>query len=248
MVFVLFRNLILYKFLMFEAFEMGMFLELSSFWFYVIDLLLVLCFTVLLFLFYRPKFELNNPPFKPFVLLLIIISSFAFRVFEDPIINFKFILSNEKSFLFNEIQYPLNDKIIIFLFFVIFAPFMEELFYRKIILNIFKKSIYAIAFSSILFGAVHLSNGISVFSFFTTVLFGILLCLIFYKFGFFYCFAFHAIYNLLFFLNKYIFPERYYETISQLNYNFYYWSIVFLSILFLIFFVRWIINDKKYAH
>lgn len=194
----------LYKFLAIRAINRGLFAEISSTWFYIMDLILNLVYGFLLIYLFQPKIKFSLKNRKYILVPILLLAAFLFRFFENPTANIE-LIRNFKEFKFFDTEYrSIYDLIFVFITLIIVVPFVEELFYRKLLLNGFSNKVSAIIISSLLFAVFHLIRELSISVFITTFLFGIVSCLIYNKSGLFFSFIFHASYNLLFFTIAYL--------------------------------------------
>jgi len=183
---------------------------------------------------YKSKKRVN---FK--VIFFIIISAILYRIFEDPILRINQIFNIETIPTYDKVTSVAKEQISFFVYFVLLAPFTEELLFRKILLgNIFNKynPYVSILYTSLLFSLIH----INILDFRTTYInsiytfiFGVVLSSIFLKSRqILYTFFFHSILNLtvfLFILNR----HKYWSLIKKLNFNYQYWLIVIFSSIIL---------------
>jgi membrane protease YdiL (CAAX protease family) len=198
---------LLYKFLLMRAIHLGMFSELSSVWFYIMDMVLSLIFGLFLIYFFRPKINFSLKNRKYILVLVLFFIALLFRFFENPTGNIELVKNLRKFALFSTEYHSAYDLTFIFITLVIVGPFVEELFYRKLLLNSLSNKTLAVIVSSILFAFLHLANKFGINIFISTFLFGVISCLIYYKSGFFYSFIFHASYNFLFFIIAYLISQ-----------------------------------------
>lgn len=217
-------------------------------------LLFIILLGTILFIFYK-----KNQTFIPSNISLkfagiILILAFLFSVTKDPILNFYYI------FDFYEIPVVLENRLFVLeremaylSYFILLAPIVEELFFRGFILdklyNIQKKPIIPILYSSFLFSLIH-------FNPFNTLNFGFTLLLIFLlgiclgliyvaTKNILYPILFHIVCNLIVYIKGY-YEKEYLETISLLNFNYQYWTLVGISIvLFISLFLAMFAQAKK---
>lgn len=194
---------LLYKYVSIKSIHSGAFDDLPSAWFYVMDMILNFIFGLLLIYLFRPKLNFSLTVRKYKIVVLLFFIAFLFRLFENPFNNID-LLINYKKLSFGNEYISFYDLFFIFVTIVFIGPFVEELFYRKLLLKAFSSKLVAIIFSSILFAIFHLASTVGIYVFISTFLFGIVSCLIYYKYGLFYSFTFHLSYNLLFFINFYL--------------------------------------------
>ncbi len=166
--------------------------------------------------------------------ILAIVICLLFRIVEDPVFRFKeiFKVQNIQDYINATSNSIINlNTILLFLNAVILAPILEELVFRGLILNSFlkKNKLLGIFISSILFALIHMT----VISFVTSFLFGLVLSIVFIRKGIIYSILLHIIYNLVWFTLK-SFSQQYFEIEASLNFNITYWIIVILSLVSLV--------------
>lgn len=212
-----------------------------DFFFKAIDVILH-SILILIFYFSFKSIIQNQIKFKVSGFLFFIpIIVIAFRITEDPIFNFKYIFEGVQ--LRNIVNYEIDDfsnLIYGFITMVLLAPLLEELVFRKIMLEELGKTFTSILFSSALFSLIHIFNGIEVTVLLSAFLFGIILGFVYLKYGVFYSFLIHLAYNLLFFIIRYYYYDSYVEILSKLDFNWIYWLIVLGSLVILVGIVKWL--------
>lgn len=213
-----------------------------------IDILVYLiCLCIFYIMFFKKKiFEQKEHKRFLFKNLLFIISIIiAYKIFSDPFYRYSLITGSEKFPELKEFFYKPLEKIIMFSKSVLIIPVLEELVFRKLILGSLlkkKKIFFSILFSSVLFSLIHfnyLSPNFNYTSVINSFFLGVLLSIIFVRFGILFSILAHFFYNLIWFILK-IYKLEYWKFEEYLNYNLTYWALFitsFLTIILLNFFL-----------
>lgn len=168
----------------------------------------------------------------------IILATLAYRVFVDPIFRFD-IISGHSIINIPQISLPpLISIIIYFVNIVLLTPVLEELVFRRLILeNAVQtmKPIIAILLCSFLFSLDHvgLLASFSMIAIVNALLIGIFLSIIYLEHGIFYSIVSHICFNLFSFIVN-VYPNGYWKLIAMLNFGWAYWCLVIGASIFLI--------------
>lgn len=230
------------KRLLFSTLVKEEFIDIDKFFFDAIESIIYILLIVILVLLVKQKridristFDVNELSLWASPLIV----AFLYRIVEDPILRFE-LISNCCDSLGDtsryHLEFTIKEKIFIFLNTVIFVPIFEELFYRKLLLNFFKKNhvLFGVVFISIAFTLLHINSSILNFpSIIATFIFSILAFIIYLKFGLISSIVFHSFYNLSWFIietNKSI----YWHVVTIHKFGFQYFIVVFIALLMLV--------------
>jgi len=207
-----------------------------------IDILVYLICLLIFYMLFLKKIVFKQREYKKsflknlFFIILIII---AYKIFSDPFYRYSLITGNRQFPEFKEFFYEPLEKVIMFSKSVLLIPILEELVFRKLILNslLKKKKIYfSILFSSLLFSLIHFNFLLPNFNYVSVVnsfFLGMILSIIFIRFGILYSILAHFFYNLIWFTLK-IYRLEYWKFEEYLNYNLIYWVLFAISFLVII--------------
>lgn len=185
----------------------------------------------------KNKFKLN----KKLIILIILLSPAIFFISNDIYIrllrltkwiNLKsFNVSNTYNNLYNK---QIIDYLVIFSLICIVTPLIEEFTFRVLIYDnwlakIFKRKIFAVIISTVVFGLSHFNNK----SFIYTVLIGIILCFVYDLFGYLCCVILHML------LNIYTFFILYSDTLIEVKIT------ILLSVISIIISIIFILTVMK---
>jgi len=198
-----------------------------------VDIVEIIVYSILLMLYIlflkkdgnRINFKVNLKfIFYPFLFALL------YRIVEDPILRNKIILGKME---FPKIAEQKEINFILIFNTVIIIPIVEELFFRKIMINYFKNSglLFGLFFSSLLFSIIHIES--TVFDFFRVLdkfLFGILAGIIYIKWGLFFSVTFHIISNLIWYI-LFINTNIYFTLLKSFNFGYFYWFTIITSLI-----------------
>lgn len=198
------------------------------------------------FIITKKKHNYNTIDFK------VVFIALLFRILISPLIYIDNIIDNKEIIIGQTINTPFSDIFIKFLNLVLLIPIVEELFFRGIVLEtIKKKEVYIpVIISSLYFTASHINfvqldlNHNRLLIFFAM---GFITSLIYYKSGIINVIIFHLIYNLTWFFSSV--DNTYLRLIKFLDFNFYYWVILFTSLIIFIYLMKsylYILNKKFY--
>ena len=208
-----------------------------------LDYLLILDFLTYLFsyglvylLFLKNEIYSNILKFKNIRLyhfLILISIAIFYRVSIDPLYRIKLIFNQENYPNLTIINYSYIKLTFTVLNVIILVPILEELIFRRAIIKLLinkRENIYfAIILSSFLFSLIHINFlDINFISIINSFLFGIVLAIIYIKLGLKYSILLHVFSNLIWFLLS-INTHYYWELIRELNFDYKYWLICFIS-------------------
>lgn len=206
--------------------------EFPDLFFDNIDLIAYLPLIILILILskkYKVKVDGNRGFFT------IILIAVLFRVAEDPLIQFNSIKEGVKIL---EVSSSLKTAgMSSFLLLVLAIPFVEEYFFRKVMINLMNKTLYGVILSSILFTLVHIFTKTDILYLVGIFLLGVIAGWVYIKYGFLHCFLLHSTYNLIYFALAYSFTGFYYHTLTFLAFDIWYWLIVGLSLSILIYLI-----------
>ena len=185
----------------------------------------------------------NNNKISFKLLIISVIAIVAFRIIEDPFFRLNNILLKEEINIPVSYSFNLKQLVGYFLGIVILAPIVEELFFRKYMIDKLVKKNYVIAtiLPSLFFAGMHIKFP----NIFLSFVMGLILSLMYLKYrDVRYTIIFHSGYNLLWLL-LFIYNHHYWLLIKTLNFNFIYWSIVIISIVVLFLIIKFTIVHRK---
>lgn len=217
--------------------EIDLFINLEMYWIYVAEAVFYIIISALLIWFYSVynKNTIQSIVTINFnVAMKVVLLALLFRILEDPIHHYYQI--------FNNVDFPTESKFdymgwkeeILYAFnIVILIPFCEELVFRKGIVDFLNKhKTIAIVVSSVLFMSIHIQdlNALNYKNLITVLLIGIVLAILYLRYGFMASFLFHCLGNALWFINEY--NKKYYSDFIDLHgFGIIYWSVVILSFI-----------------
>lgn len=179
----------------------------------------------------QSRFSLNGVS-----LILILVVSLCTRISVQGMLWIDEILTNTPI----EIKHRNFDflgrlHIIIAVHSIVLAPLIEEIIFRKWILGLFqnrgKQIFFGLIISSVLFCLIH-ENQPAIDSFFT----GLIMGLIYLRFGLLASILFHSFYNLFWFIVRT--NRNFYEkVINWFDFGFSYWAIIFAAIIMISIFI-----------
>lgn len=168
---------------------------------------------------------------------LIIFLTILYRLFIDPVFRVH-IITGEAQLTIPDSNGLISENFIHFLNMVIFTSILEEVVFRRIILeNLIQtnKAIVAILGSSILFSLDHI-NILSPYTFIPIInafLISMVLGIVYLRYGLLYSILFHSAFNFWsFLLNGY--RIEYWNVLKELNFGVIYWAISIMSLAILI--------------
>lgn len=167
---------------------------------------------------------------------LVLLATIFYRVLEDPILRFNVINNLDTVPVFQSQFISVIDQSITFCNLVLLASTFEELFFRRIILEFFKKRSlkFGIVFSSFLFALIHVNEHYLDFPILITAFtFSIIASIIYLRYNVFYSILFHSTYNFLWYLLV-LYKQNYWNSLAYLNFNYCYWLIICFSLIGLI--------------
>lgn len=152
----------------------------------------------------------------------------------DIIYNFEFIFLAKDTPVLDSENNPISFYILFyFINNILLTPILEELVFRRIIFQSLireKRILISLLFSSFLFTLIHIDFvEYDYYLYIATFLIGIVLGVIYYKYGLLYSVLFHLIFNLLTFvikLNQY----KYWNVLNEMNFDYKYWIIQVISL------------------
>lgn len=226
----------IYEKLLLYLISNGVLNSVNSKYFNIADTIFYIPIFVVLLLFFKRKTSGRKIMLNQ--ILLTCLLAFLFKIIENPIVNIHYILENKNLVVSNNTNQG-NDIfqfVLSFLNVVLLTSFMEELLFRKVMLSFFDKKniLFGCIVSSLLFSLYHFSfENITAVKPLIMFFIGIILSLLYIKYGIFYSILFHSFYNFLWLLmstNKTGFSIL----LNELNFNYVYWGIVFIG--FVLFF------------
>lgn len=201
---------------------------------------------IIISLVYLYRYNRLKDNFKiDYRILFIPVLALLFRIVEDPIVQIDSIRNGFESNIKNIEKTSFSDLKFKFILIILIIPFTEELVFRKTIINYFNKPVLALFISSFLFTIIHGHNKIEIGYLTIIFLFGLILGVIYIKWGLLYSFVFHATYNLMFFFLRYYFSGDYYDVLKRMNFGFSYWLIFGLALLIMIIIFNNIFKNLK---
>ncbi|CAM1362413.1 conserved membrane hypothetical protein [Tenacibaculum litopenaei] len=170
-----------------------------------------------------------------------------YRILIAPFYRVDIIMGIEQVPDFKEsISTPIKNTLTV-LNTVLIIPFLEELVFRKFILGKLRKQnsmLFAILFSSFLFSLNHLSLiTINYSSIFNSFFLGIILGVIFVRYGLLYSIIAHIFFNLLWFLIK-EYSHIYWNIERIMNFNLLYFTCTGLALFIIIVLVRRLLKTR----
>ena len=214
------------------------FSNVNTSYFLLINTFIYILFSVLAYFFIKKqKPSLSNELISFKNIFVVIVLIFSFRVFEDPILRMEIIVG--KLMIPDKVEnnsLSMVSNVITFINIIVLAPLFEELFFKRIILNFFdrKKFLIGMLISSIGFTLIHINpinwNSITSVQLLAFFLFGLVSCIIYFRYGLFHSILFHSGYNLLWFIANVGLIE-YWKILKNLNFGIGYWGLVVLSII-----------------
>lgn len=182
------------------------------------------------------RIVLNGSPSKN--MIVIISLSILSIILVDFIYNFKYIFVERDNYIYADESVNSVSMYVYYLVnTILFTSILEEVVFRGIILERLLSKlnvVTSVLFSTILFSLIHLDffslalNANFISSFVT----GILLGIIYYRYGLFYSVLFHASFNLLtLIINSN--QKEYWQVIGFLDFNIGYWLIEVMALVFI---------------
>lgn len=214
---------------------------------FVFDIFLFFLGIGVYYIFKPKQFQLlQKSKLKISLFVLIFLFSISYYLVEKICFTFRYLYAD---YTFTEFGYKLEWSYYfsLFLSLVILLPILEELIFRKLMLNYFISELwYGIMFSSFMFSIYHIPVMSDPFNLFSHFFFGVFSCFIYLKFGLLYSILFHSFNNFFFFIRSYWLDE-YNKIFAELSNS---WKLptiyVFAIIFFILFFkVLWNKNDFK---
>ncbi len=195
---------------------------------------------VLVFFFFLNRYSDYSQweKISPNFIIVIIASVILLRILEDPFFRFRNIFLDESidiSTLYSQ-KMKAIEFIGYFLGSVVLAPIVEELFFRKYMINrlIRKGYMISIILPSLLYAIIHTTFPNFLLSFFM----GLILSLFYVKHkDIRYTILFHSAYNFLWLLLN-IFSKEYWLVEEALEFGYLYWGIIIVSTLLLFFMLK----------
>ena len=211
----------------------GVFSKISSEYFNLADTIFYLPIIFCAIFFFKDIRINEKVNIGYFVMICLI--AFLFKVIENPIVNINSILEHKRIIIPDNTddKYDVFPFILSFFNVVLLTSLSEEFLFRKLILSFFnKKNIFiGCIFSSILFSAYHFSfENITSTKPLIIFFLGLILSLIFVKYGLFYSILLHSCYNFLWLLID-INKMGYAKLLNNSNFSYSYWCIIGLSLI-----------------
>ena len=200
---------------------------------------------LIIFFSFRKRFSAmqikKTPTIKSITIIILLI--LLCRIITDPIYRLDLIFGKGNTPVF--FDYGKLETSILILFFlktIIITPIVEELTFRKLILNkLFDHKLpvfTSLIISSLLFSLIHINPlTLHTNTLFITFITGMLFGFIYYKYGFLYSIITHSGYNLLWLIVM-INGEKYFYFLNKLNFGTVYWSIVILALVLILFIIK----------
>lgn len=215
----------------------------------------LLAYFIMLSLIFKLRFNhtscfvrLRNIDAKTF--LLVLVTLFGYKLLQRPLLDFNLIIDSINNNVIEPIN-GVNDKYKYVIGYkvvsaVILAPILEELFFRKILLNgLLKKYSFAISaiISSLCFALMHWTPDL--LRIMPMFIFGIICCLIYIKTkNILYPILFHFAGNLISTILS-IYSNQLFAFQQELNYNWIYWAAFVFGIGVTIFGLRKITTANR---
>ena len=224
------------------------FININPDYFLFIDSLLNVFFIIILILYIRKTFLVDNIKINIGIQILpiVVFCAITFFIIKEPFLRIDFILDKieipesidirSRSFL---------SLVATFLNIAILTPIFEELLFRKIMLGFFSRShlIVAIILSSFFFASIHVNfNEINIVTLIILFGFGFIACLLYIRFGFIYNLLFHIISNMIWFIVD-VNRDKYWELLKILDFGFFYWMIIIISFITILYFMFRLFNQ-----
>lgn len=225
--------------------ERGILDKFHDTFFELIDFVIYIPIIIISLIYLNRYNKLKNNFKIDYRILFIPVLALLFRIIEDPIVQIGSILNGFESNIEDVEKTSFSDLKFKFILIIIVIPFTEELIFRKIVINFFNKPFLALFVSSFLFTIIHVYNKIEIGYLTNIFLFGLILGVIYIKWGLLYSFVFHLVYNLIFFFLRYYFSGDYYDILKKMNFGFSYWLIFGLALLVMVIFFKKITKSLK---
>lgn len=194
----------------------------------------------LLFFLLNKKFKILNTrkgENRNYYNILVVLGLGVFYfLFSDIVFNYKYLFEkNIEKPIIKSFDYSIVQNLFISLNTLVLAPILEEYVFRRTILNsLLKKKgvVISILFSSLLFSLIHINFypfSFSVTNFINANLLGLLLGIVYYRYGFFYSILLHFIFNLFVLITNRN-SSKYWDILIELNFGLSYWLIILFSL------------------
>jgi len=225
-------------------------LSIRAFWLDLVETLFYLI-SILLFSIYLRKRSLKINSINSFsifrTLVFVVFLALIYRIAEDPILRFYQLMGGNFNLFSSYSKYTNIELIILGLNVIILAPILEELIFRKGMLDLFdrKNFAFSVLLSSLMFAAIH-ANGIAnnYITILASFLFGVVTCVIYLRFNIIVSIVFHVTYNIVWYILE-IRKADYWKLISELDFNLVYWFIQFTSVAVIGLSLYGMISKKK---
>ena len=197
----------------------------------VINIISYIIILILLILIKKNKSKRIEKFEKKYLLISILFPLF-FILTLDPIYNIDYIKG--ENLIINDVNVDFFNVVLLIkiIQLLILTPFLEEFFFRRILIENFDKKnnkIKVILFTSLLFALAHTNPfSLNFYQIAGAFVLGLLTGLIYFKANFIYCVLAHLIYNMVIMLTS---GKFYWTIIEELSFGLTYWFLWFISFI-----------------